>query len=103
MKHLVTILIFQLIIFSCTKIIENTDSYNYFDIMTWNIEEFPKHTNTNALVTSSILKYNPSVTKTKYFEKIRLQHRPNSSNIKIGIIKTNAIAKTYTQETQRSN
>ena len=61
MKHLITILIFQLIIFSCTKIIENTDSYNYFDIMTWNIEEFPKHTNTNALVTSSILKYNPSI------------------------------------------
>ena len=39
----------------------------------------------------------------KYFEKIRLQHRPNSSNIKIGIIKTNAIKKTYIQETQRSN
>ena len=27
-----------------------------------------------------------------------LQHRPNSSNIKIGIIKTNAIKKTYLQE-----
>ena len=51
----------------------------------------------------NILEYNPSVTKTKYFEKIRLQHRPNSSNIKIGIIKTNAIKKTYIQETQRSN
>ena len=50
----------------------------------------------------NILKYNPSVTKTKYFEKIRLQHRPNSSNIKIGIIKTNAIKKTYIQETQRN-
>ena len=46
-----------------------------------------------------VLKYNPSVTKTKYWEKIRLQHRPNSSNIRIGIIKTNAIAKTYLQET----
>jgi hypothetical protein len=42
--------------------------------------------------------HNPSVTKTKHWEKIRLQHRPNSSNIKIGIIKTNAIAKTYLQE-----
>jgi hypothetical protein len=47
----------------------------------------------------NVLPYNPSVTKTKYWEKIRLQHRPNSSNIKIGIIKTNAIKKTYIQET----
>ena len=46
----------------------------------------------------NVLEYNPSVTKTKYWEKIRLQHNPNSSNIKIGIIKTNAIAKTYLQE-----
>ena len=46
----------------------------------------------------NVLDYNPSVTKTKYWEKIRLQHTPNSSNIKIGIIKTNAIAKTYLQE-----
>ena len=46
----------------------------------------------------NVLEYNPSVTKTKYWEKIRLQHRPNSSNIKIGILKTNAIAKTYLQE-----
>ena len=42
--------------------------------------------------------YNPSVTKTKIWDKIRLQHRPNSSNIKIGIIETNAIEKTYLQE-----
>ena len=42
--------------------------------------------------------YNPSVTKTKSWGKIRLQHRPNSSNIRIGIIKTNAIKKTYLQE-----
>jgi hypothetical protein len=42
--------------------------------------------------------YNPSVTKTKSWEKIRLQHRPNSSNIKIGIIETNAIKKIYLQE-----
>ena len=42
--------------------------------------------------------YNKSVRKTKYWQKIQLQHRPNSSNIKIGIIKTNAIQKTYLQE-----
>tara|TARA_E500000178_G_C16368719_1_gene465123 strand:+ start:93 stop:452 length:360 start_codon:yes stop_codon:yes gene_type:complete len=46
----------------------------------------------------NVLDYNPSVTKTKYWEKIRLQHRPNSSNIRVGIIKTNAIEKTYLQE-----
>ena len=51
----------------------------------------------------NVFEYNPSVTKTKYWEKIRLQHRPNSSNIKIGIIKTNAIQKTYLQETIRSS
>jgi hypothetical protein len=45
-----------------------------------------------------IWEYNPSVIKTKSWDKIRLQHRPNSSNIKIGIIETNAIAKTYLQE-----
>ncbi len=45
-----------------------------------------------------VLDYNKSVTKIKYWEKIQLQHRPNSSNIKIGIIKTNAIQKTYLQE-----
>ena len=45
-----------------------------------------------------IWEYNPSVIKTKSWDKIRLQHRPNSSNIKIGIIETNAISKTYLQE-----
>ena len=45
-----------------------------------------------------IWEYNPSVPKTKTWEKIRLQHRPNSSNIRIGIIKTNAIKKIYLQE-----
>ena len=45
-----------------------------------------------------IWEHNPSVPKTKSWEKIRLQHRPNSSNIMIGIIKTNAIQKTYLQE-----
>jgi hypothetical protein len=42
--------------------------------------------------------HNPGVPKTKYWHEIRLQHKPNSSNIKIGIIKTNAIKKTYLQE-----
>ena len=46
----------------------------------------------------SLHQYNPSVQKTKVWDQIRLQHKPNSSNIKIGIIKTNAIKKTYLQE-----
>ena len=46
----------------------------------------------------NVLDYNPSVPKTKTWDKIRLQHRPNSSNIMIGIIKTNAIKKIYLQE-----
>ena len=46
----------------------------------------------------AVWEYNPSVTKTKTWEKIRLQHRPNSINIKIGIIETNAIQKIYLQE-----
>ena len=46
----------------------------------------------------NVFEHNKSVTKTKYWEKIRLQHRTNSRNIKIGILKTNAIAKTYLQE-----
>ena len=46
----------------------------------------------------AIWDYNPSVPRTKTWEKIRLQHRPNSINIKIGIIKTNAISKVYLQE-----
>ena len=51
----------------------------------------------------NVLDHNPSVTKTKYWDEIRLQHRPNSSNIKIGIIKTNAIKKNYIQEAKRNN
>jgi hypothetical protein len=47
--------------------------------------------------------HNPSVPKTKYWTAIRLKYQPNSSNIKIGIIKTNAIQKTFIQETQRNN
>ena len=47
----------------------------------------------------NITDYNTSVPKTKYWAEIRLQHRPNSSNINIGIIKTYAIKKTYIQET----
>ena len=46
----------------------------------------------------NIFEHNKSVTKTKRWEKIRLRHKPNSSNIKIGIIKTNAVAKIYAQE-----
>ena len=46
----------------------------------------------------NIHEYNPSVPKTKVWDQIRLQHKPNSSNIRIGIIETNAIAKTYLQE-----
>ena len=45
-----------------------------------------------------VTEHNPSVSKTKYWEQIRLRHRPNSSNISIGIIETNAIKKTYLQE-----
>ena len=50
-----------------------------------------------------VLDYNKSVAKTKYWQKIQLQHRPNSSNIRIGIIKTNAIEKTYLQERIRTS
>ena len=46
----------------------------------------------------NIHEYNPSVPKTKTWDQIRLQHKPNSSNIKIGIIETDAIQKTYLQE-----
>ena len=42
--------------------------------------------------------YNPSVTPTKLWREIRLKYRPNSSNISIEVIETNAIAKTYLQE-----
>ena len=42
--------------------------------------------------------YNPSVTKTKTWDQIRLQHKPNSSNTRIGILETNDIRKTYLQE-----
>lgn len=45
-----------------------------------------------------VLEHNPSVSRTKYWQEIRLRHRPNSSNIRIGIIETNAIEKTYLQE-----
>ena len=49
----------------------------------------------NLLNVNSI---NPSVPTTKYWTAIRMKHKPNSNNIKIGIIKTNAINKIYTQE-----
>ena len=51
----------------------------------------------------AVFEQNTSVAKTKRWEQIRLRHRPNSSNIKIGIIKTNAIKKTYLQETMGKN
>ena len=50
----------------------------------------------------NVFEHNKSVTKTKRWEKIRLRHKPNSSNIKIGIIKTNAVAKIYAQENKRT-
>ena len=34
----------------------------------------------------NVLEHNPSVTKTKRWEEIRLRHRPNSSNIKLSLI-----------------
>jgi hypothetical protein len=42
--------------------------------------------------------HNTSVPVTKYWSDIRLKYKPKPSNIKIGIIKTNAIQKTYLQE-----
>ena len=42
--------------------------------------------------------HNPSVATTKLWKEIRLKYRTNSSNISIGVIETNAIAKTYIQE-----
>ena len=45
-----------------------------------------------------VTEYNPSVNKTKNWDKIRLQHKPNNSNIKIGILKTDDIENTYLQE-----
>ena len=47
--------------------------------------------------------HNPSVTPTKMWKEIRLRYRPNSSNISIGVIETNAIAKTYLQESIRED
>ena len=42
--------------------------------------------------------YNTSVPVTKYWSEIRLRYQPNSRNIKIGIIKTNNVSKTYIKE-----
>ena len=47
--------------------------------------------------------YNPSVTTTKMWREIRLQHRPNSSNIHIGVIETKNVQRIYAQESQRTN
>lgn len=48
-------------------------------------------------------RYNASVSSTKLWTKIRLQHRPNSSNIQIGVIETNNVERVYTQESQRTH
>ena len=47
--------------------------------------------------------YNPSVATTKMWREIRLQHRPNSSNIHIGVIETKNVQRIYTQESQRTD
>ena len=47
--------------------------------------------------------YNPSVAPTKLWTKIRLQHRPNSSNIKIGVIETKHVDRVYAQESQNTD
>jgi hypothetical protein len=47
--------------------------------------------------------YNPSVMTTKMWREIRLQHRPNSSNIHIGVIETKNVQRIYAQESQRTN
>ena len=47
--------------------------------------------------------YNPSVSKTKQWQQLRLQHRPNSSNIQIGVIETPNVARIYAQENQRTH
>jgi hypothetical protein len=47
--------------------------------------------------------YNPSVSTTKLWREIRLQHRPNSSNIHIGVIETKKVLRIYTQESQRTD
>jgi hypothetical protein len=47
--------------------------------------------------------YNPSVATTKLWREIRLQHRPNSSNIHIGVIETKNVQRIYTQESQRTD
>ena len=46
----------------------------------------------------SLEEHNPSVAPTKLWREIRLRYKPNSSNISIGVIETNAIARTYLQE-----
>ena len=42
--------------------------------------------------------HNSSVVLTKMWQAIRTKYRPNTSNISIGVIETNAINKTYIQE-----
>jgi hypothetical protein len=51
----------------------------------------------------NVTDHNPGIKNTKLWEQIRLQHSPNSSNIRIGVIKTNAIGKIYTKEHKNTN
>ena len=50
----------------------------------------------------NINQYNPSVPRTKIWDKIRLKHRPNSSNIRIGIIETKNVSEIYTKESKKT-
>lgn len=47
--------------------------------------------------------YNPSVASTKLWTKIRLQHRPNSSNIMIGVIETKNVNRVYAEESKTAH
>jgi len=63
MNYFIIILI-VLFTSTCTLISpveEIPDNLNYFDIMTWNIEQFPKHSNTTSSVISIINDLHPSI------------------------------------------
>jgi hypothetical protein len=50
-----------------------------------------------------IEQYNPSVSKTKTWTNIRLRHRPNSSNIMIGVIETKNVESVYAKESKTTD
>ena len=60
-----TIFLFTIIFFSCSKNNSILESYfgdnNTLDIITWNIENFPKHDNTVSLVSETIINLNPDI------------------------------------------